>query len=85
MIAHVGNEGAAELGQLETLYAELTAAAGPPGAAPRRLRRTLVGALVTLSESKLTVERAPPRRSAQKTGTSGRKGTFTKARQDDVK
>jgi len=85
VIAHVGNEGVAELGQLETLHAELMAAAGRPGAPPRRLRRTLVGALVTLSESKLTVERAPPRRSAQKTGTSGREGTFTKARQDDLK
>jgi len=85
VIAHIGNEGVAELGQLETLHAELMAAAGQPGAPPRRLRRTLVGALITLSESKLTVERAPPRRSAQKTGTSGRKGALTKARQDDVK
>jgi tRNA(Ile)-lysidine synthase len=81
MIARVGGEGVPELRQLETLHADLQGAGEPirPGAAPCRVRRTLLGTLITLSESRLTVERAPPRRSAQKTGTSGRKRAFTKA------
>jgi tRNA(Ile)-lysidine synthase len=73
MIAQVGNEGSAELGQLETLHAELVAAAGPPGAPPARLRRTLAGALITLATGKLTVERAPPRRSGATRRGSGAK------------
>jgi tRNA(Ile)-lysidine synthase len=80
MIVGVGNEGSAELGQLETLYAELLAAAGSTGSTPGRLRRTLAGAVVTLSGGRLTVERAPPRRSGVKTSTSPRKGAFTNRR-----
>jgi tRNA(Ile)-lysidine synthase len=61
-IARVG-EGPVALAKLEALYEALDAAfAGAP--APRgnvRLRRTLAGALVTLSERRLTVERAPAR------------------------
>jgi tRNA(Ile)-lysidine synthase len=61
-IAWVG-EGPVELAKLEVLHDALDAAfAGAP--APRgsfRLRRTLAGALVTLTERRLTVERAPPR------------------------
>lgn len=92
MIAHVGREGAPELGQLEALHAHLVypTAGVPPG----RVRRTLGGALVTLATSTLTVERAPPRRSGAKPRASGakprasgakagkstRKGPFTKAR-----
>jgi hypothetical protein len=32
------------------------------------LRRTLAGAMVTLAETKITIERAPPRRSGAKSG-----------------
>jgi tRNA(Ile)-lysidine synthase len=65
-IAHAGDEGPIELGKLETLHAALAAA--PSGASTTntsrksRLRRTLGGALVTLTDDKLVVERAPPRR-----------------------
>ncbi len=54
-IGQAGDEGPVELGKLEALYAALAAAHGP-------FRRTLAGALVTLSHENLTVERAPPRR-----------------------
>lgn len=72
MVGWLGNEGPAELRQLETLYEQLCRAG--------RLRRTLAGALVTRSGGKLTVERAPPRRTAAKTGEPGRKPPFTKPR-----
>jgi tRNA(Ile)-lysidine synthase len=55
-IARAGDEGSLRLGKLETLYAALAAAK-----AADRVRRTLAGALVTLSETRLVVERAPPR------------------------
>ena len=82
MINRVGNEGPVELGQLESLYADLRAAGEPiwMGAAPGRVRRTLAGGLVTLSGTKLTVERAPPRRTGAKMSASRRKGAFTKPR-----
>ena len=82
MIAHVGREGAPELGQLEALHIDLVCPGkpSPQSATPGRVRRTLAGALITLSGAKLTVERAPPRRSLTKTGTSSRKGAFTKGR-----
>ena len=54
-IAHTGNEGPIELAKLETLYGALCQAGS-------RLRRTLAGALVTLGSGRLTVERAPARR-----------------------
>ena len=54
-IAHAGNEGPVELGKLELLWEALRQARAP-------LRRTLAGALVTLTGDRLTVERAPPRR-----------------------
>jgi tRNA(Ile)-lysidine synthase len=54
-VAHTGNEGPIELAKLETLYGALRAAHS-------RLRRTLAGALITLSDRQLTVERAPARR-----------------------
>jgi tRNA(Ile)-lysidine synthase len=68
-IAHVGDEGPVELGKLEMLYDSLRA----PQAL---LRRTLAGALISLRDGKLTVERAPPRRTP-KTKPSRNKG-FTK-------
>jgi tRNA(Ile)-lysidine synthase len=55
-IGHTGNEGPVELGKLEMLHDALCAAP------PARVRRTLAGALVTLSGERLTVERAPKRR-----------------------
>jgi tRNA(Ile)-lysidine synthase len=59
IINRVGNEGPAELGKLETLYEALLDAidSGP-------FRRTLAGAVVTLDKGKITIERAPQRRSA---------------------
>jgi tRNA(Ile)-lysidine synthase len=56
-IARAGNEGPVELGKLEALHAALAAS---PGAA--RFRRTLAGAVVTRSEGRMTIERAPARR-----------------------
>jgi tRNA(Ile)-lysidine synthase len=57
-IAHTGNEGAVELAKLETLYEALRQARS-------RLRRTLAGAVVTLTSDRLTVERAPARRASR--------------------
>ena len=56
-IAHAGNEGTVELAKLEALYEALRQAHS-------RLRRTLAGALITLGPDRLTVERAPARRTA---------------------
>jgi tRNA(Ile)-lysidine synthase len=56
-IAETGNEGPVELGKLEALHAGLAACPDTV-----RFRRTLAGAVVTRSDSRLTVERAPPRR-----------------------
>ena len=69
-----GNEGPAELGQVEQLYEEIGRAGGG------RFRRTLAGALVTLSDARITVERAPPRRTGAKTTKRGVKPPFTKPR-----
>ncbi len=68
-IAHVGDEGPVELAKLEALYEALRQAHS-------RLRRTLAGALITLETDRLTVERAPARRTfaMRKRG----KGRFTK-------
>jgi tRNA(Ile)-lysidine synthase len=68
LIGWTGNEGPVELGKLEALC---TALDGPLtdaviGPRARSFRRTLAGAMVTLSGAKLTVERAPPRRTAPK-------------------
>jgi tRNA(Ile)-lysidine synthase len=58
-IAHRGDEGPVQLGKLEALYGALGLAWSENG--HRRLRRTLAGALVSLSGTLLLVERAPPR------------------------
>lgn len=55
-IAHAGDEGPVELGKLEALYDALRRMP--------RLRRTLAGALVTVAGDRLSIERAPRRRSA---------------------
>ncbi len=79
LIMAIGTEGEPELGKLEALEAAL------PGEIafldlPHRVRRTLAGALVTLTAEKLSVERAPARRPASKTRRSGPKTPFTKPR-----
>jgi tRNA(Ile)-lysidine synthase len=58
-VDRAGDEGPVELGKLEALAAGLGQASNRRSA---RFRRTLAGALVTLREGRLTVERAPPRR-----------------------
>ncbi len=77
-VARAGNEGPVELGKLEALHEALTAAMAEGRNA--RFRRTLAGAMVTLSGTKLIVERAPARRNGAKGGKSARKGPFTKPR-----
>jgi tRNA(Ile)-lysidine synthase len=57
-VAAVGNEGAVELGKLESLVAALSVAVD----AGVRFRRTLAGAMVTLGRDRITVERSPQRR-----------------------
>jgi tRNA(Ile)-lysidine synthase len=68
-VTHTGNEGPVELAKLEDLYEALRAA-------PSRLRRTLAGALITLSGDSVTVERAPLRRALAM--QKSRKSRFTK-------
>jgi tRNA(Ile)-lysidine synthase len=55
-ITRVGEEGSLRLGKLEALHDALG-----QGRGKRHVRRTLAGALVTLSGTRLVVERAPPR------------------------
>lgn len=64
-IARVGDEGPVELGKVEALFDSLVAVAALQQNA--RLRRTLAGALVTLAAGRLTIARAP----ARKTGIQG--------------
>jgi tRNA(Ile)-lysidine synthase len=78
-IAHAGEAGAVQLGKLETLYATIAEANADDQPKTIRLRRTLAGALVTLSAARLVVERAPARRagvvgSALTTGRHDRGG-----------
>jgi tRNA(Ile)-lysidine synthase len=54
-IAHAGDEGPVELGKLELLCDALRQSRSP-------LRRTLAGALITLTSDRLTIARAPARR-----------------------
>jgi tRNA(Ile)-lysidine synthase len=57
-VTRLGDEGPVELGKLEALHAAL--AASQSGQA--RFRRSLAGAIVTLSGEQISVEKAPPRR-----------------------
>ena len=66
-LGHVGSEGPVELAKLEALHAALLARRGDSP-----LRRTLAGAMVSCAGGLIVVERAPPRRTAEK-GTSGRR------------
>ena len=58
-VARVGDEGPVELGKLEALKTALDEAQNDP---KNRFRRTLAGAIVTLKDPQILVERAPPRR-----------------------
>jgi tRNA(Ile)-lysidine synthase len=58
-IARVGDEGPVELGKLEALKTALDEAQTGP---EHRFRRTLAGAIVTLKDPQILVERAPQRR-----------------------
>ena len=58
-VARVGDEGPVELGKLEALKTALDEARNCP---KNRFRRTLAGAIVTLKDPQILVERAPPRR-----------------------
>jgi tRNA(Ile)-lysidine synthase len=66
-IAHTGDEGPVELGKLEALYEALRQAS--------RLRRTLAGAVVTLGDDRLSIERAPARRALAKRRGPARRNT----------
>ncbi len=68
-VTAVGDEGPVELSKLESLNAGLKPA---QNAAESRFRRSLAGALVTLSGAKIVVERAPARHGRALT-TDGRR------------
>jgi tRNA(Ile)-lysidine synthase len=62
-IERFGHEGPAELGKVEALLSSLDGVVAETTAAQRRrLKRTLAGALVSLSDGRIRVEPAPPRR-----------------------
>jgi tRNA(Ile)-lysidine synthase len=69
-IAHTGDEGPVELGKLEALYEALRQAT--------RLRRTLAGAVVTLGDRRLSIERAPARRTSAKRQGPARRDTTSR-------
>ena len=73
LIGWTGNEGPVELGKLEALCSALEGPLIDALMEPKRgsFRRTLAGAMITLSGTKLTVERAPPRRTGMKKRRSG--------------
>ena len=63
MINRVGHEGPAELGKVEALLAALDRASAENAEKGRaRLKQTLAGALVSLTEGRIRIEPAPPRR-----------------------
>jgi tRNA(Ile)-lysidine synthase len=75
-ISWVGDEGSVELGKLENLFEAMLLSRPEDGAG---FRRTLAGAMVTLSDGRLTVERQPPRRIVRKRRKTQRKARFTTA------
>jgi tRNA(Ile)-lysidine synthase len=68
-IEWAGDEGPVELGKLEAMYGvlfgPLLVSVHPPDYSVP-FRRTLAGAMVTLKDGQITIERAPPRRGAPK-------------------
>ena len=79
LIGWTGNEGPVELGKLEALCSALEGPLIDALMEPKRgsFRRTLAGAMITLSGTKLTVERAPPRRTGMKKPPFRLKTPFT--------
>jgi len=77
-IDRVGHEGPAELGKVEALLGALDGASGQnPVKARIRLKRTLAGALVSLTEDRIRIEPAPLRRhSPNRDGGSGKTGAM---------
>jgi tRNA(Ile)-lysidine synthase len=63
-IDRIGHEGPAELGKVEALLAALDRALAQTGPTNGRIRlkQTLAGAVVTLTDRRLSIEPAPPRR-----------------------
>jgi tRNA(Ile)-lysidine synthase len=59
-IIYVAGESPVRLGRLEALY-DLLAESNSQGLGQQRFRRTLAGALITLTADRLTIERAPAR------------------------
>jgi tRNA(Ile)-lysidine synthase len=76
-VAELGDEGPVEPSKLESLNAGIKTA---QGAHPARFRRTLAGALVTLDGPRITVARAPARRSRALTTAGRGKAKAPKAR-----
>jgi tRNA(Ile)-lysidine synthase len=74
VINRLGSEGPVELRKLEALHTALDAALARES---EPFRRTLAGAVVTLSHSGVTIELAPPRRNAKKASKSRCKARFT--------
>ena len=68
-VAKLGDEGPVELAKLESLKTALEMA---QNTGAKRFRRSLAGALVTLTTTQILVERAPPRRG--RTLTTGGRG-----------
>jgi tRNA(Ile)-lysidine synthase len=62
-INRFGHEGPAELGKVEALLSALDKAVADSDKTGRvRLKQTLAGALVSLSDDRITIAPAPPRR-----------------------
>ena len=73
IVNRVGHEGPAELGKVEALLSALDRAATENAAKGRatgrvRLKQTLAGALVSLTEDRIRIEPAPPRRNRTNQG-----------------
>jgi tRNA(Ile)-lysidine synthase len=63
VIDRIGHEGPAELGKVEALLSALDLAAAENNAGHRpRLKQTLAGALISMIDSRIRIEPAPPRR-----------------------
>jgi tRNA(Ile)-lysidine synthase len=63
VIDRIGHEGPAELGKVEALLSALDLAGAENNAGCRpRLKQTLAGALISLIDSRIRIEPAPPRR-----------------------
>lgn len=76
-VAAAGDEGPVELAKLEALKSALEDA---QKSGIKRFRRSLAGAMVTLEQNKITVERAPPRRESSLTKRARGSASHAKAR-----